>query len=306
MRGDVLWAGAALFAAASVSMDASAQFALLDQPWLSPRSCDVSSASVRIESLDEVTFILRESPCVDREAPFLFLLIGTERALLVDSGTQDGVVLVELVGQKLAERGLVFDDLIVAHTHSHLDHRSGDGALANAGARVVGPTVDEVREFWDLEAWPEGVASLDLGGRRVDVLAIPGHNDNSIALFDSATRVLLSGDSMLRGRITISDPAAFRDSVTRLSRFIAQVDARVVLGGHLERANVPLGLAPASVAELVAMSKRVSFFRPLARGDQFTIAYLRPFLLAVGGGLLLVIGGLLRRLLRAWARRYRR
>jgi len=284
-------------------LNASAQFAVLDEPWFSPDNCDVNRDPIRIEALDEVTFILRESPCVDREAPFLFLLLGTERALLVDSGTQDGVFLLELVGQKLAENGLGFADLTVAHSHSHLDHRSGDGTLRDAGARVVGPAVEEVREFWNLEAWPEGVGSLELGDRLIGVVPIPGHNDNSIALFDHGTRILLSGDSMMRGKINVNDLAAFRHSVARLSRFIDDVAPRVILGGHLERTNVPLGLAPAAVGELVVLSERVSFVRPFARGDHFTIVYLRPVLVAMGGGFLLLIGGLLRSLVLVVRRR---
>ncbi len=284
-------------------LDVSAQLAVLDEPWLSPQSCDAIRDPIRIEPLDEVTFVLRESPCVDREAPFLFLLIGTERALLVDSGTQDGVFLAEVVGQKLAETSLGFADLTVAHTHSHLDHRSGDGTFADTGATVVGPTVEEVREFWNLEAWPEGVASLDLGDRLIEVLPIPGHNDNSIALFDHRTRVLLSGDSMIRGKINVTDLTAFRQSVARLSRFIDGVHPRVILGGHLERDNVSLGLAPATVEELAVLSERVSFVRPFARGDHFTVVYLRPVLVAIGGGFLLLIGGLLRGLVVAVKRR---
>ena len=277
-------------------LDTAVQLTVLDEPWLSQRDCDAIRDPIRIEPLDQVTFVLRESPCVDREAPFLFLLIGTERALLVDSGTQDGVFLAKVVGQKLAETGLGFADLTVAHTHSHLDHRSGDGTLADAGATVVGPTVGEVREFWDLKAWPEGVASLDLGDRLIEVLPIPGHNENSIVLFDHRTRILLSGDTMIRGKINVTDLTAFRQSVARLSRFIDGVDPRVVLGGHLERDNLPLGLTAATVGELAVLSERVSFVRPFARGDHFTVVYLRPVLVAMGGGFLLLIVGLLRRL----------
>jgi len=284
-------------------LDVSAQPAVLDEPWLSPQSCDEIRDPIRIEPLDEVTFVLRESPCVDREAPFLFLLIGTERALLVDSGTQDGIFLREIVGQRLAETGLGFSDLTVAHTHSHLDHRSGDGIFADAGATVVGPTVEEVREFWNLEVWPEGVASFDLGHRLIEVLPIPGHNDNSIALFDHRTRILLSGDSMIRGKINVTDLTAFRQSVARLSRFIDGADPRVVLGGHLERDNAPLGLAPTAVRELAVLSERVRFVRPFARGDQFTVVYLRPVLVAMAGGFLLLIGGLIRKLVAAVRRR---
>ncbi len=91
--------------------------------------------------------------------------------------------------------------------------------------------------------------------------------------------------------------------MVRLSHFIDDVDPRVILGGHLERANVPLGLAPATVEELAVLSERVSFVRPFARGDHFTIVYLRPVLAAMGGGFLLLIGGLLRRLVLAARRR---
>ncbi len=284
-------------------MDVSAQLTVLDEPWLSPVRCDAIEEPIRIEPLDEVTFVLRESPCVDREAPFLYLLIGTERALLVDSGTQDGVFLSDVVAQKLSERGLGFADLTVVHTHSHLDHRSGDGTLAAAGATVVGPTVEEVREFWHLVAWPQGVASFDLGERLIEVLPIPGHNDNSIALFDHRTRAVLSGDSMIPGQINITDLTAFRHSVARLSRFIDGVDPSVILGGHVERDRVPLGLAPATVEELAMLSARVSVVWPFARGDHFTVVYLRPVLVAIGGGSLLLVGGLLGRLVVAMRRR---
>ena len=301
MRPEVQRRPAAIIALLLVSvavgrLDVSAQLAVLDEPWLSPQGCEAIRDPIRIEPLDEVTFVLRESPCVDREAPFLFLLIGTERALLVDSGTQNGIFLGELVGQKLAETGLGFADLTVAHTHSHLDHRSGDRTLSDAGATLVGPTLEEVREFWNLRAWPDGVASLDLGDRLIEVLPIPGHNDNSIALFDNRTRVLLSGDSMIRGKINVTDLTAFRKSVARLSLFIDGVDPRVVLGGHMERDNLPLGLAPTAVGELAVLSERVSFVRPFARGDHFTVVYLRPVLVAMAGGFLLLIGGLLRKL----------
>ena len=142
-----------LLRVASGPLEVSAQLAVLEEPWLSPTSCELIRAPIQVEPLDEITFIFRESPCLDREAPFLFLLIGTERALLVDTGTQDGVLLAEVVGQKLAGSGMGFVDLTVAHTHSHLDHRSGDGTLVDAGATVVGPTVEEVQKFWNLEAW---------------------------------------------------------------------------------------------------------------------------------------------------------
>ena len=292
-----------LLKVASSPLDVNARLAVLEEPWLSPTNCELIRDPIRVEPLDEITFILRESPCVDQEAPFLFLLMGTVRALLVDTGTQDGVFLAEVVSQKLAENGFGFTDLVVAHTHSHLDHRSGDETFVNAGAIVVGHTVEEVQKFWNLEAWPEGVASIDLGDRLIEILPIPGHNDNSIALFDHRTRALLSGDSLIRGNINVTDLIAFRQSAARLARFVDSVNPSVVLGGHLERDNVPLGLAPASVAELVVLSERVNFVRPFASGDHFTIVYLPVVLVAIGCGVLLLIGGLISRLVLSAKRR---
>ncbi len=101
---------------------------------------------------------------------------------------------------------------------------------------------------------------------------------------------------MFRGKINVTDLTAFRQSVPRLSRFIDDVDPRIVLGGHLERDDLPLGLTVATVEELAVLSERVSFVRPFARGDHFTVIYLRPVLVAMGGGFLLLIVGLLRRL----------
>jgi len=107
---------------------------------------------------------------------------------------------------------------------------------------------------------------------------------------------------MIRGRINITDLTAFRRSVVRLSRFVDSVDPLVMLGGHLERENVPLGLVPATVGNLAVLSERVSFLRPFAVGDHFTVVYLRPIFVAMGGGFLLLIGGLFRRMVGALRR----
>ena len=39
--------------------------------------------------LRETTIIIRQNPCVDSEANFIYLLIGEERALLIDTGASD-------------------------------------------------------------------------------------------------------------------------------------------------------------------------------------------------------------------------
>jgi hypothetical protein len=51
------------------------------------------------------------------------------------------------------------------------------------------------------------------------------------------------------------------------------------------------------------LGERVSFVRPFARGHHFTVVYLRPVLVAIGAGFLLLLSGLFRRLVVAVRRR---
>ena len=46
-----------LLSGALAPLDASARLAVLDEPWLSPNNCDAIADPIRIETLDEVTFV---------------------------------------------------------------------------------------------------------------------------------------------------------------------------------------------------------------------------------------------------------
>src|SRR5438309_11293134 len=46
---------------------------------------------LQVHAYEPQTFILRESPCADPEANFLYLLIGSEKALLIDTVRIQGV-----------------------------------------------------------------------------------------------------------------------------------------------------------------------------------------------------------------------
>ena len=70
---------------------------------------------------------------------------------------------------------------------------------------IVPPQEDGVRSFYGFSRWPQGVAQLDLGGRIIDVLPAPGHNDNHVVFYDRDTDTLLTGDFLLPGRVTVAD-----------------------------------------------------------------------------------------------------
>lgn len=49
--------------------------------------CNASAQQpIQVHPYNQATFILRESLCATFEAPFLYLLIGSAKALLIDTG----------------------------------------------------------------------------------------------------------------------------------------------------------------------------------------------------------------------------
>src|ERR1700677_143134 len=75
--------------------------------------------------------ILRQSPCTDYEKPFIFLLFGKDKAMLVDTGSRNGDLTPTLqltIKNWLMRNGRTSIPLIVTHTHEHEDHTWGDKA----------------------------------------------------------------------------------------------------------------------------------------------------------------------------------
>ena len=70
---------------------------------------------------------------------------------------------------------------------------------------------------------------LDIGGRKLEVLTVPGHTDDSIALLDRSDGFLWSGDSFYEGPIWLffpeTDLAAYQESVARIASLVPQLDA---------------------------------------------------------------------------------
>jgi glyoxylase-like metal-dependent hydrolase (beta-lactamase superfamily II) len=70
---------------------------------------------------------------------------------------------------------------------------------------------------------------LDLGGRALEVLHVPGHTPGSIALWEASTGVLFTGDTMYADdRLSFDDQDA---SVTSLRR-LRDLPVKVMHGGH--------------------------------------------------------------------------
>ncbi|MHA6765296.1 MBL fold metallo-hydrolase [Streptacidiphilus sp. PAMC 29251] len=204
---------------------------------------------IQVHHYDAHTVILRQSKAVSFEAPFLYLLFGNERALLLDTGatadpelfplraTVDG-----LVAQWLAEHPRPRPDyeLVVAHTHGHGDHVAGDVQFADRPAtRVVAKDAETVRAFFGLGDAPQDAVRFDLGGRVLELIGSPGHHEAAVTFYDPWTGLLLTGDTVYPGRLYVRDMAAFTDTLDALVAFAATRPVTHVLGCHIEMTRRP-------------------------------------------------------------------
>ncbi|MCY1061622.1 MBL fold metallo-hydrolase [Nannocystis sp. SCPEA4] len=210
--------------------------------WIDGVDCG-DEPQVQVHAYDPDTWILRQSLCTSFEGPFMMLLFGSERALLLDTG-DGGIPIADVV------HGLVEDwsqahggaqiELIVANTHAHGDHTAGNDAfVGHANTTIVGVGEAAVREFFGIADWPDEIVPYDLGGRVLDIVPLPGHEKAHIAVFDRATGVVFTGDTLYPGRLYIADFPAYVASIGRLVDHLAGHEVCRVLGAHIEMTNTP-------------------------------------------------------------------
>lgn len=196
-------------------------------------------APLQAQQYDAGTWILRENLCDTWEAPFMYLLIGSKQALLIDTGDvadPKQMPLAQRVLMLLPDDGAARLPLLVVHSHGHLDHRAGDPQFqSTAGVQVVGADLASVKDHFGFKDWPNGSARIDLGGRMVDVLPAPGHHPAELVLYDRNTGFLFSGDFLLPGRLLVDDLKAYRASAERVAAFVKDKPVSYVLGGHIEK-----------------------------------------------------------------------
>ncbi|MBK6006190.1 MBL fold metallo-hydrolase [Ramlibacter ginsenosidimutans] len=181
------------------------------------------------------------------------LLLGPERADMVDSGygshSDQTLALVEhaCAGRTLAT---------LVNTHLHSDHCGGNAAL-QARYRdlltLIPPGLAEAVRAWDevaLTYRPTGQScprfgfqglvqpgsSIELGDKRWEVHAAPGHDPHSILLLEPESRTLISADALWENGFGVVFPelegAAAFDEVAATLDLIEQLTPSVVIPGH--------------------------------------------------------------------------
>ena len=215
----------------------------LFQPWIN--GTDSSEPQTQLQLYDADTYVIRQSLLTSDEAPFLYLLFGKDRALLLDTGAggmKMRPAVDAAIDKWLAAHGRTSIPLVVAHTHGHGDHIAGDAEFAGRpDTTVVGRKPREVAAFFGITDWPKQIVTFDLGGRRLQIIPTPGHQPAHIMIYDERTRLLLSGDSLYPGRLYV--PANlfqdYRDSINRVAEFAGSHAISHILGAHVEMTTTP-------------------------------------------------------------------
>jgi glyoxylase-like metal-dependent hydrolase (beta-lactamase superfamily II) len=224
-----------------------------------PRRSQIIDPPIQVHWVDSHTVILRQSKQLTYEAPFLYLLFGNHTALLLDTGDVPDIeamplrsvvdrLMTEWLDTHVTDRTLRQEyRLVVAHTHGHGDHVNGDGQFADrSNTEVVGKDVESVVEFYGFTQWPRQTVTVDLGGRTLEVTGCPGHHEASVAIYDSWTGFLLTGDTVYPGRLYVDDVDSFVQSLEALVQITESRPVTSVLGCHIEmtstaRVDYPLG-----------------------------------------------------------------
>lgn len=174
-----------------------------------------------------------------------YLILGEEGALLFDTGM--GIGRIRAVADELTALPVT-----VLNSHTHMDHVGGNAEFERVlamdteftRARARGRTNAEVRgevapsalcralpagitedsyhtPAFEIDAFVADGHRIDLGGRTLEAIAVPGHTPDAIALLDREAGFLWTGDSFYEGPIWLfapeTDLEAYRASVARLA-----------------------------------------------------------------------------------------
>ncbi len=151
-----------------------------------------------------------------------YLLVGADAALLIDTG-------MTLRNAREIAEGLTDKPVKLLITHGDPDHIAGNGSFPTfymqpdeePNYRAFGGAGDFIPI--------RGGDTLDLGGRELEIVELPGHTPGSIAVLDRSRRALISGDPIQNGRIFMFGPARdlrqYLTSLRALQRRIGEFDA---------------------------------------------------------------------------------
>ena len=164
----------------------------------------------------------------------LYLVEGNDRAVLIDAGTR-------VPGLDKIVAGITSKPVTMILTHGHGDHVGGVGPfpevwigpadepmLRNSQRRYKG----EVKHLTDGE-------TIDLGGRKLEVMFTPGHTSGSVTFFDKANHYGFSGDAFGSTNLLVFTYLSnVKASAAKVEKYMKDNDIRFLYPGHYSGDNL--------------------------------------------------------------------
>lgn len=205
-----------------------------------------------IDRVDKDSYIVSEYR--HWEETHCYLLNGTERSLLIDTGL--GICNISEVIEKLTDK-----PVIAIATHIHWDHIGGHKYYPDFYAHEAElqwlnggfpQPLEKIKEYvtdrcdlpdgYDVNTYElfqgtpakvlHGGESIDIGGRRIEVLHTPGHSPGHMCFWEKEKGYLYTGDLVYQDMLTAwfpsTDPYAYLQSLEK----IAGLPAKRVFPAH--------------------------------------------------------------------------
>jgi glyoxylase-like metal-dependent hydrolase (beta-lactamase superfamily II) len=198
----------------------------------------------------------------------MYLLEGSQRALLVDTGQNTEEEMGKNDLKTLVRHLLAHDDtgaaktpavdFVVAISHAHGDHM---GKLAQMNDRTVyfpdldwrssaGPNWVPIKEGGGATQHGPGTAvgEIQLGNRMIKVIDVPCHTPGSVAFLDVENNMVLTSDAIGSGHVWahFGKISRYAESVRHLQAVLKPMNNPAILPGHFyqvasgERAKPPI------------------------------------------------------------------
>ena len=178
-----------------------------------------------------------------------FLMIGSERAMLVDTGFGQAGSL------RAAVESLTDKPVMLVNTHGdndHIGHNAEFDVTYMHPSEMAYYSKNAKPGITTVPLWEGDV--IDLGGLSLEVILIPGHTPGSIALLNRKDRYIVSGDSLSAGPVFMigdgSNLLAYQASMEKLLRMGNVFDA-------IYPAHGPLPLGPEYVNKALTAVKKL-------------------------------------------------
>ena len=197
---------------------------------------------IQVHQYNQHTFILRQNPAVHWEAPFMYLLMGNSKAVLLDAGATaeaEYFPLRDVVDSTLQRWEQVHGQSLELMILPLGADASQTAALAQFEGRpkttIVAPHSAARLDLFQSESLDGAV--IDLGGRVLSVIGTPGLDAEAISLYDPWNDMLFTGNAFYPGRLVIRDFPAYVASVKKLVDVARSEPVAWLAGGRIEMTN---------------------------------------------------------------------